>query len=449
MNAAAEFAGFASGHTWTSVPGDIGRKLLAHLVDTVAVMAAGAASAEASALTSCHGAQSQGCRVITRATRVAPADAALLNAFAGRRHTFDDTLEAGPIHPGSAVWAAALAAGEHCGAPLSRMLFGALCGYEIAVRLADALGHAHYDAGHHGTGTCNAPAAGMAAAVTLGLDARRVSHAINLAAAAAAGTRQSQIDGSIVHSALNGARAAATGVQSALFAAAGIDAPAGQLDGKWGFLRLFGSASPLATGDLGAVWGIRRLGLKPYPTCRFTHGPIEVLEGLRIRHGLVAEHVDGVEIRTFAQSASVADRPHWRGREEAILSHQFALAATLIEGPPELATLDRLARDGNVADLAGRIRVIVDPVLADHEPDAWPHDVSVTLRDGRVLHGFSAAPPGVGDSPAGRLKAESLIRDALGPARLTAMDALLAAPSDHGVVELTDLLGPKDADHGE
>jgi 2-methylcitrate dehydratase PrpD len=449
---AAAFARFATGLAWSDVPGDVRQKLLAHLVDTIAVMCAGAATPEAAALLSSVAAQPGGCRVVTRDVAVAPADAALLNGFAGRRHTFDDTLEAGPIHPGSTVWAASLAGGEHALAPLTRLLTAALTGYELAIRLADALGPGHYDRGFHGTGTCNAPGAGLAAAVAMGLDATSVAHAINLAAGAASGTRQYQVDGSIIHSALNGARAASAGVQSAGFAAAGLDAPAGQLDGKWGLLALFEAPHALATHDLGGTWGLRRLGLKPFPTCRFTHGPIAAFDALRQLHGLTPESVASIDIRTFAQSASVSDRPVWEDREAAILSHQFALAATLREGPPALATLDRLAGDAELRSLAGRIGVSVDPGLERRAADAWPHHLRVTLRDGRVLEAFSPAPPGSlpGDdaTPAMRDKVERLIGLGLGAGRLDALRALLAEPERHMAAELTALLGPAEVRHG-
>ncbi len=442
MTAAATFARFAAGLTWQDVPGDVARKLLAHLLDTLAVATAGAATQEAGILFACHGGCEGPCRVIGRDASLPAPDATLLNAFAARRHTFDDTLEAGPIHPGSAVWAASLAAAERSDAPLVRALLAGLCGYELAVRLADALGPAHYDAGHHGTGTCNAPAAGLAAAVALGLDARRTAHAISLAAAAAAGTRQYQVDGGISHSALNGARAAVAGTQSALYAAAGFDAPSGQLDGKWGFLAMFGANGATEWDDLGTVWGLRRLGLKPYPTCRFTHGPIAVFEALLQHHAIASDDVSGIELRTFAQSISVSDRPDWHGREEATLSHQFALAATLAGGPPELGTIDRLAADAGVRHLAGLVSVRHDPALEQREADDWPHLLRVRLRDGTELEAQSRAPPGRAPediaAPAIRAKTERL----LGRQRVAAIQTLLADPARHSAGDLMRLLAP-------
>ena len=455
MNAAAACAGFAAALNWRDVPSEAARKLRVHLLDTIAVMLAGAASPQAAALRECHGETGPtSCTVVGLGERARPADAALLNAFAGRRHTFDDTLEAGPIHPGSVVWAASLAAGEAADAPLARVLTAALCGYELAVRLADSLGAGHYDAGFHGTGTCNAPAAELAAAIAGGLDATASAHAIALAAAAAAGTRQYQLDGSIVHSALNGARAAAAGVQSACYAAAGLDGPRRQLDGRWGLLGLFATA----TGETGAfdllgqTWRFHRVGLKPYPTCRFTHGPVDVLNSLRDEHGLGTENVAAIELSTFRQSASVSDRPTWRDREEAILSHQFALAATLLQGPPTFDALDRLAADATVRALAASITVSCDPALEGRRADEWPHVLRVRLRDGTELSRTSLVPPGSlpGDHARSAIhdKAERLIGQHLGAERFAAIEAVLADPPRHGVRDLTMLLGPRSLGRG-
>lgn len=435
--AAEQCARFAAGLAWTDVPADIAGKLRAHLVDMLAVASAGAATREAGILFVCHATGHGVCQVIGRDALLSPADAALLNAFAGRRHTFDDTLEAGPIHPGSSVWAASLAAAEHADAPLSQALLGALCGYELAIRLAELLGPEHYDAGYHGTGTCNAPAAGLAAAVALGLDATKIAHAISLAAGAASGTRQYQVDGSIWHSALNGGRAAEAGMRSALYAAAGFDAPQGQLDGKWGMLGLLGALHARIDG-LGEVWTFRRVGVKPYPTCRFTHGPIAAFDALRRRHGFGRDDVETIELRTFAQSISVSDRPDWTGRDQALLSHQFALAATLASGPPELASLDRLAKDERIRELATHVAVRHDPALDNRGPEDWPHLLHVRLRGGAALSTESWAPPGAADTPAIHAKAEQL----LGPDRLAALETMLAEPSRHTARDLMRQLRP-------
>jgi 2-methylcitrate dehydratase PrpD len=451
MSSAVAFARFAAALQWRALPDAVRGQATDHALDMLAVACAGATEPESRLLRDAHAhfAGDGACTVVADARRLPPVDAALVNAFAARIHTFDDTLEAGPIHPGSSILCAAFAAAEFRGATLAEALAGAIAGLECAVRLVEALGPGHYDAGFHGTGTLNAPAAALAASRALGLDADRSLHALNLAAAAATGTRQYQIDGGMPHSAMNGARAAAAGVLAALQAEAGVTAPAGQLDGRWGLLALLrgeGRDTPPATGTLGSDWAIRRVALKPYATCRFTHGPIAVLDALRQAHGLRAEDIAEVEIATFAQSASVSDRPRWHGRREAILSHHFAAAATLLHGPPRLAQLDALAADPAVRALADRVRVTVDDAYATRAAASWPHRLRVTLRDGSVLAGFSPSPPGGEDQPLEasvlRAKALGLVEDALGTGRFAPLPPLLAAPERTHVADLLRALRP-------
>ena len=185
--------------------------------------------------------------------------AAFLNALHARIHTFDDTHEAGPSHPGSAVVAAALAAAETAQASGRTLLAALLAGYETATRVSAALGSAHYAAGFHSTGTATPFGAAAAAARACGLDASRTAAALGLAGEAAIGLRQYQDDGSMLDTALNGARGAELGVMAAAFAAAGAAGPRGVLDGRWGLLKVMSGGSAAAlTADLGAALGIRR-----------------------------------------------------------------------------------------------------------------------------------------------------------------------------------------------
>src|SRR5688500_10240390 len=113
--------------------------------------------------------------VIGCAARALASDAAFANAFHGRIHTFDDTFEAGPIHPGTCVLSAALAAAQASGASGRGLLEAILAGYEVSIRVCAAAGPGHYAAGFHPTGTCNAFGAAAAAARAYGLDAQQIT----------------------------------------------------------------------------------------------------------------------------------------------------------------------------------------------------------------------------------------------------------------------------------
>lgn len=404
MNADQRLAAFVADLQWRDVPPALVHKVHDHVLDTFGVMCAGLSAPAAAAVRS-MAMDAGGVReasVIGVAATLPAANAAFVNAFHGRIHTFDDTYEAGPIHAGSVILAAALAAAERRRASGSDLLAAVLAGYEVAVRVADALGPDHYAAGFHGTGTCNVLGAAAAAARALGLNARGVAGALGHAGGSAAGLRQYQDSGSMSDSALNGARAAQAGVAAALLSAGGLFGPDDILSGRWGVCRVLSAAPDLTCLDagLGRDWAFRATALKPYPTCRFTHGPIAALLDLRRDHDIEPGTVNDVEISTFRQSIEVSDRAQVETRFDALMSHQFGAAVALAKGRVVMDSLEPLTRtDPVVRNLMGKVRIEHDPSLDAAYPARWPHRVRVRLSDGRSLEAFSANPPGDADAP--------------------------------------------------
>ena len=151
---------------------------------------------------------------------------------------------------------------------------------------------------------------------------------------------------------------------------------------------------------LGCDYLFADTAIKPLPTCRFTHGPLQVLARLQREHAFAARDVERIEIITFRRSIEVSDRPHVASRSEALLSHQTCAALLLTCGTIDLATLDRGAyREASVRDLAARISVVHSEELEVQYPAAWPHRIGVLTRDGRMLQGFSRNPPGAASDP--------------------------------------------------
>ena len=380
MTLVSRLAAFVAELDLGRVPQPVRTKLRHHVLDSLGVIYAGQSAPESRAL---------------RSVAVHPA---FFNTFCGRIHTFDDTYEAGPIHPGTCVLSAALAAAEESGATGKRLLEAVLAGYEVSIRVCVAAGAGHYAAGFHPTGTCNAFGAAAAAARAYGLDARQTTAALALAGEAAAGLRQHQEDGGMTNSALNGARAARTGVDAVQLARAGLAGPAQILEGRFGFFQMLdgrGDAAAIEAG-LGEQYCFLETSLKPYPTCRFTHGPIAALRSLHLR----PHDVESIELAAFRQSVEVSDRPEIRTRSEAILSHQYALALALTRERITLDDLDEASRKSpELRALSDRVRVVHDPKLDDGYPARWPHRVTVRCTGGRTLRAESEFPPGGPQAP--------------------------------------------------
>lgn len=404
MTATETLAAFIATLEWSTVPQRVRTQVKTHVLDVLGVICAGVRTNAASAVRSTF--EGWGGReeatVIGSKRRLPSPHAAFLNTFAGRVHTFDDTYEDGPVHPGSTAVSAALAAAETENRSGAEFLAAALAGYETTVRVSSALGPSHYGSGFHNTGTCNVFGACAAAARACRLDAPAIADAVGLAGEAASGIRQYQIDGSMTDTALNGARAAQTGVASVALQRAGLKGPHGVLDGGWGLLRVMargGRAERLCEG-LGSTYFFEATSLKPYPSCRFTHGPLDELSAMRERHRLDPNAIESVEIATFRESIEVSDKPAIASASDAILSHQYVAARMLLDGEVTLRDFDASRLDeAPVRRLAERVRVVHDASLQAAYPSAWPHRITVSCADGRTFVAESLHPPGSGDTP--------------------------------------------------
>lgn len=261
--------------------------------------------------------------------------------------------------------------------------------------------------------------------------------ALGLAGEAAIGLRQHQLDGSLFNSALNAARGAELGVTAVEFAAAGLTGPKGVLDGRWGVLAMMSqTGDPAAlTSDLGTTWVFAETSLKPFASCRFTHGPIAALRDA----GITSAEVEEIEIAAFRESYDVSNRPNPETRFDAILSHQLA-AALAISGRPIMPT-EFVQIDPAIRDLAARVRVTHDPSLDQLRPQLWPHRITVRLKNGRVLNLPSDQPPEPTE-PDAQAKFRLLAGPVLGEDRVAKLiilaDALEGLPN---IREFTELLG--------
>jgi 2-methylcitrate dehydratase PrpD len=175
----------------------------------------------------------------------------------------------------------------------------------------------------------------------------------------------------------------------------------------------------LLTKGLGVDWEFRATVLKPYASCRFTHGPVEALRGC----GLDAARIASVEIATFRTSCEVSDRPDPKDATDAILSHQVAAALALLRRPILPAAFRTL--DASVRELAAKVRVRHDPSLDAAYPARWPHRMTITMSDGAPRILMSERPPAA-DHAATRDKFLALVSPVLGAGRADELAAMIA-----------------------
>lgn len=323
--------------------------------------------------------------------RFAPVHAALANGAAAHTLEMDDTHQAGSIHLGATMFAAAFAtAALRPDVTLEAALRAVAAGYEVTGRLAMALDPAaHYRRGFHPTGTCGAFGAAATAALLLGLDADGVAHALGIAGSQAAGSMEFLADGTWTKR-FHPGWAAHAGLHAAALAAAGFRAPASIFEGRFGTLHAYSDAADAARLGDGPEPVVLRTSIKPHACCRYMQAPIDAVLGLRAAHELRAEDVARVEVGIVSAGFPIVCEPlDAKRRPATIVDAQFSLpfgvAVALARGrasPDDF--VPAVFGDATIATLMDRVEPRHDAVLDAAYPQVWPAWVKVMTRAGAV-----------------------------------------------------------------
>jgi 2-methylcitrate dehydratase PrpD len=254
----------------------------------------------------------------------------------------------------------------------------------VMARLGVALGWPHYAAGWHATCTAGAPAAAAGAAVALGLGAEEVAAAMALAVPAAGGVQRAF---GTAAKALQVAAAAQGGVRAARLAAGGASADPSALD-QW--LGLVGGDPDRLALDGPAVPG--GLAVKLFPCCYALQRPIAALRALAL-DDLDPAQVARVVVRTPESALAPLIHAAPATGLEGKFSLQYAIAATLLDGRPGIASFT----DEAVARPAAQALVAHVEVEATPGGDgllAGDVAIEVALADGSALSTTLDLPPG-------------------------------------------------------
>ncbi len=206
-------------------------------------------------------------------------------AAASIAHDWDDYLFMG--HTGhSSVWASRAFAGDDS----DRALAGQVAGNEIGGRLGAAL----FLGPHNGQfwSSIHCGSAAVAAGVALGLDARRMAHALAIALYQPPYGLWPGFMGPD-SKLLTAAEPAVQGARAALLAADGVTGALDVVENRRGLLTNFAFARrPAMLGALGDVWLTDTLAFKPRPGCAYLQAPVELALGL----GVAADDVAAIEV---------------------------------------------------------------------------------------------------------------------------------------------------------
>lgn len=319
--------------------------------------------------------------------RGAARHAAMLNAIASHTVEFDDIHRDSGLHPGSPTVAAALAMAQAGGLPMDALLRAMAAGYEVGGRIALAVQPSHYRMWHT-TATVGTMAAATAAALLLGCDAARISHAVALAATMTGGLQQAfRSEG--MSKPLHPGHAAEAGILGARAAAAGVTGAGDVLHGPAGFAAATSDSTgrwDAALDGLGEWFVIGRMTFKNHGCCGHIFPALDGLLALREQHGFTPADVARIHVGGYRATAEMCDRPRIASEHEARFSMQYCVAALLHHGAVRLDAFspERLA-DPMLHRFMPRVSVALAPDLADAYPRRRAARIRLELADGRVF----------------------------------------------------------------
>lgn len=394
-NETKRLAEYVAGVTFEALPGEVVARAERLILDFFGNVARGGAEAESSpsvlAMLARLGLDGPGiCTVVGAPRTYAPAAAALLNGTFGHSLDFDDTHAASSLHPSAPVVSAALAAAEMTGGVSGQTFVAAVvAGYEVCSRLGIALDPTvHYARGFHPTATAGTFGAAAAAGKLLGLDADGLACAFGVAGSQAAGSLQFLVNGAWNKRYQVGA-SAMNGLIAATLALEGFRGAEDAIEGIHGFLKAYsdGADPAVAVRDLGSDYETMKIGLKPYPGCRYTHAALDGLIALRTEHGLSAADIAAVRIGLHPNGirltgAPLAEKRRARTVVDGQFSMPFAAAVALDQGSFGWDDYARLG-DPAIEALCDHIDVVADARL-EGRPHPFGATLSLTTRAGAL-----------------------------------------------------------------
>ena len=376
-----------------------------------------------------------------------PAVAALLNGALGHSLDFDDTHADSSLHPSAPVVPAAFAVGELVGSSGREVLTAIIAGYEVCCRLGNALDPAsHYARGFHPTATAGTFGAAAAAAKLFGLPQERIVAAFGVAGSQAAGSLQFLVNGAWNKRYQVGA-SAMNGVIAATLARNDFVGAAESIEGKHGLLVGYtDDAHPdKVTAGLGKVYETMNVGVKPYPSCRYTHAALDALIAMRREHNLTPGQVKHVEIGLHRNGITLTGDAATKRHPTSVVGGQFSMfftgAVALDQGRFGWDDYDRLG-DAAIDALADKFDVVQDNRLEQGRKHPFGARVSITTEDGvheRIHVDPSGEPNLFPDAKAMAQKFLTLARPVLNGRADQLADAILSLERFERVEEATHL----------
>lgn len=320
--------------------------------------------------------------VLARSERLDIVNAALINGLSASAYCYDDTELDTIAHPTAAAAAALLALAERQRISGVDFILALILANEVQCRLATALAvsPARCHVGLYMTGYIGAPGIALAVGKLLGLNEQQMVWALGTGACQGAGFRATHAS---MCSGVIPAYAGRNGLLAGLMAAHDFSCSEHSLEGRNGFLDVFGSpANPAALTDgLGTRYAAMAVAAKPYPSGCFIHPTIDACLELAAADWSDPEQIERVDLTVHPLGLGLTGGQEPKTAYDAQVSVYHWAAAALVHRRAGLEqTMDACVTDPAVVALRQRVRASADETLGPDEAR-----VVLVLKDGRTL----------------------------------------------------------------
>ncbi|MBI4337725.1 MAG: MmgE/PrpD family protein [Chloroflexi bacterium] len=388
-------AAFIANTTLETLPPDVVRTAKLHILDTIGSGLAGyplkATQLAARFAERLGGAQEA--TVWASGARVSVPAAAFANCVAADALDYEDGHMGCGAHPGSVAVPPTLAVAEWQNSSGVEFLEAVVVAYEVGLRAGTMLARLQAHA-PIATGTMGSITSAAGAAKLMKLDQEQAAQALALATthrpalSGATGSRMgSMLKAGIAWSGL-------IGVASA------IQAQLGFTGGGTPFnLRFDGTEPhPYLPFD-GKTWESLKTYYKAYPSCRYTHAPLDATFRLVRENKLKPDDIALITVET-AMNPSTLNSVAPKTVERAQFSIPFVLGAGLAYGrvtPDEIA--EEHLNDSKILAQARKVHVQVSGEMEELFPRRYPAVVHIETRDGKQLVARQETATGDFDDP--------------------------------------------------
>ena len=315
----------------------------------------------------------QDCTIVGASFKTSCHWAAFANASYAQVHDCNDghresAALGGDSHPGRVAIPTAMAVGERLSVSGKEFLAAIVVGYDVATRIR-GLKERPPSAAY-----CSAAISGK----LIGLDENNVRFALGIAGH----NSPSSFPGKRGYDTnfLKNGYSAKVGIEAAMLAEKGLNGPPLGDDRRL--------STRFAERGLGEEFEIMNIYIKPYPTCRMTHGSIDAILDIKKESDFDPSDVEEVMINQVTHGMYIIDDKvdvdSYYKTCQFNLPYIAACAIMDWEVGEDQFTSERIA-DPTVHELAKKIKVVPDEDLdAIYPEDCRPTHVEIKTRDGEI-----------------------------------------------------------------